>query len=103
MSPLAHGLKALVHVYRWTLSPFLGHACRFRPTCSEYALDAITRHGGLKGGWLAARRLGRCHPWGGSGFDPVPGTDRPRPRPGASGPDGEARAGPERVPGVRSG
>jgi len=72
MSPLAHGLRGLVSAYRWTLSPFVGHGCRFRPTCSEYALEAIARHGGLAGGWLALRRLARCHPWGGSGYDPVP-------------------------------
>jgi hypothetical protein len=78
VSPLAWGLKGLVHLYRWTLSPFVGHGCRFRPTCSEYAIEAITRHGGLKGGWLTLRRLARCHPWGGSGFDPVPGAPPPR-------------------------
>lgn len=79
MSPLAHALKAAVLVYRYTLSPFVGQGCRFRPTCSEYAIDAITAHGALRGGALAARRLGRCHPWGGSGFDPAPGTTAERP------------------------
>jgi hypothetical protein len=78
VSPLALALKGLVHLYRWTLSPFIGHGCRFRPTCSEYAIEAINRHGGLKGGWLAVRRLARCHPWGGAGFDPVPGSAMPR-------------------------
>ncbi|HET8728241.1 MAG TPA: membrane protein insertion efficiency factor YidD [Alphaproteobacteria bacterium] len=73
MSPLAHMMKGLVLAYRYTLSPFIGHGCRFRPTCSEYAIDAITTHGALRGGALTMRRLARCHPWGGSGFDPVPG------------------------------
>lgn len=77
MSPLAYLLKGLVLVYRYTLSPFIGQGCRFRPTCSEYALDAITTHGAVRGGWLAVRRLARCHPWGGSGWDPVPGTAPP--------------------------
>ncbi|NKB26913.1 MAG: membrane protein insertion efficiency factor YidD [Rhodobacteraceae bacterium] len=72
MSPLAHALSWLVKAYRLTLSPWLGNSCRFDPTCSAYALEALKRHGGLKGGWLAARRIGRCHPWGGSGVDDVP-------------------------------
>lgn len=72
MSPAAHLLAGFVHLYRWTLSPFIGHACRFRPTCSEYALDALTEHGALRGGMLAVRRVLRCHPWGGEGYDPVP-------------------------------
>jgi putative membrane protein insertion efficiency factor len=75
MSPLAYGLRALVVAYQWTLSPFIGHHCRFRPTCSNYALEALSKHGALRGGWLAARRLARCHPWGGWDYDPVP--DRP--------------------------
>jgi hypothetical protein len=57
------------------ISPVLGPSCRYLPTCSEYALTALEAHGVLRGGWLAARRLGRCHPFGGSGYDPVPGTD----------------------------
>jgi putative membrane protein insertion efficiency factor len=71
MSPLAHVLKGLVLTYRYSLSSLIGNECRFRPTCSEYAMDAITAHGALKGGWLAARRMARCNPWGGSGWDPV--------------------------------
>lgn len=72
MTPLAHVLAAPVRAYRLVLSPWVGQSCRFQPTCSAYALDALDRHGALKGGWLAACRLCRCHPWGGSGLDPVP-------------------------------
>jgi uncharacterized protein len=72
MTPLAHVLAAPVRAYRLFLSPWVGHSCRFQPTCSVYALDALERHGAIRGGWLAARRLCRCHPWGGSGFDAVP-------------------------------
>lgn len=72
MSPLAHALKAAVLAYRYSLSGLIGHSCRYRPTCSEYALEAIARHGGLRGAALAVRRIARCHPWGGSGYDPVP-------------------------------
>lgn len=62
-----------VYLYRYTLSPILPPRCRYQPTCSEYALVALQKHGAIKGGWLALRRIGRCHPWGGSGYDPVPG------------------------------
>lgn len=58
--------------YRGAISPHFPPSCRFTPTCSAYALEAIRRHGPLKGLWLALRRLSRCHPWGGSGYDPVP-------------------------------
>ena len=68
---LAVVLRGLVRVYQLTLSPFIGRQCRFHPTCSEYARDALSVHGGLKGSYLTARRLLRCHPWGGSGYDPV--------------------------------
>jgi putative membrane protein insertion efficiency factor len=67
-----NALIGLVQLYRWTLSPFLGRFCRFQPTCSVYAQDALREHGALTGGWLAVKRLCRCHPWGSSGFDPVP-------------------------------
>jgi len=61
-----------VQLYRWFLSPFIGRCCRYHPTCSAYALEAIEKHGAVRGWWLAAKRIGRCHPWGGAGFDPVP-------------------------------
>ena len=64
--------KLPIHLYRWFLSPFLGGHCRFHPTCSAYALEAIEAHGAWRGGGLALKRLGRCHPWGGAGPDPVP-------------------------------
>ena len=67
--------KGLVHGYRLLISPVLPASCRYAPTCSEYALDALTRHGIVSGGWYTLKRLARCHPWGGSGYDPVPGSD----------------------------
>jgi len=69
---LAWPLLALVWLYRVAVSPWLGNNCRYDPSCSEYALEALRRHGLFSGTWLAARRIGRCHPWGGSGYDPVP-------------------------------
>jgi putative membrane protein insertion efficiency factor len=65
-------VKLPIWAYRLTLSSFLGNACRYHPTCSVYALEAIDTHGPLRGGLLALKRIGRCHPWGGSGVDPVP-------------------------------
>jgi len=65
-------LAALVRGYRYLLSPWWGRQCRFTPTCSQYAIDALERHGAARGSWLALRRVLRCHPWGGGGFDPVP-------------------------------
>lgn len=61
-----------IRLYQWTLSPLLPRACRFAPSCSEYAAEAILTHGPLRGVQLAVHRLGRCHPWGGHGYDPVP-------------------------------
>ena len=72
MSPAAILLRGLVRLYQLTLSPLLPMACRFDPSCSRYAMQALAEHGALKGSLLAAKRLGRCHPWGGSGYDPVP-------------------------------
>jgi putative membrane protein insertion efficiency factor len=62
----------LIRFYQLAISPLLGPRCRYHPTCSEYAIEALRRYGIIKGGWLTIRRLGRCHPWGGSGHDPVP-------------------------------
>ena len=89
MSPrTAVGLKALrsvpqrlliglVLIYRWTLKPWLGQGCRFEPTCSAYALQALREHGAAGGSYLASRRILRCHPWCDGGLDPVP-AHRPR-------------------------
>jgi putative membrane protein insertion efficiency factor len=63
---------ALIKLYQWILSPLLGPKCRFTPTCSHYAIEALKKHGFFRGGWLAIRRISRCHPWGGHGYDPVP-------------------------------
>ncbi|MDR2893862.1 MAG: membrane protein insertion efficiency factor YidD [Alistipes sp.] len=63
---------ALVKCYQFCISPLLPHSCRFTPTCSEYTLGALRKHGLARGGWLSVRRIIRCHPWGGSGYDPVP-------------------------------
>ncbi|TCP10535.1 hypothetical protein EV683_12319 [Crenobacter luteus] len=65
-------LILLIRFYQVAISPWLAPRCRFAPTCSSYAIEAVRRHGALKGGYLAIRRLTRCHPWGGSGYDPVP-------------------------------
>lgn len=65
-------LIGLIRVYQLALSPFIGNQCRFTPTCSHYARDAIVEHGALRGSWLAIRRIGRCHPWHPGGHDPVP-------------------------------
>lgn len=65
-------LVVLIKFYQLCISPFTPPSCRFTPTCSQYALEALRRYGPFKGGWLALRRILRCHPWGGSGYDPVP-------------------------------
>jgi putative membrane protein insertion efficiency factor len=71
-------VRFFIRLYQWTISPVLswlggpGSGCRFEPTCSRYFLEAVETHGVLRGGWLGLRRLGRCQPWGGQGFDPVP-------------------------------
>lgn len=69
-------LKQLIWLYKRTVSPWLGNRCRFVPSCSDYANQAIDLHGATKGSWLTAKRLCRCHPWGGEGLDPVPGTEQ---------------------------
>lgn len=73
---LAWPLLGLVKLYRLTISPLLGANCRFQPTCSQYALEALRAHGAFRGSVLAVRRIARCHPWGGQGYDPVPDTDK---------------------------
>ena len=65
-------LIVLVRFYQTCISPLPPPSCRFTPTCSQYALEALRKYGPLKGLWLTVRRLSRCHPWGGSGYDPVP-------------------------------
>lgn len=65
-------LLAVVKFYQYCISPFTPPSCRYVPTCSQYAVEALRKHGPLKGSWLTLKRLSRCHPWGGSGYDPVP-------------------------------
>ncbi len=65
-------LIALIRIYQYTLSPFLGYSCRYTPTCSHYGVEAVKKHGAFKGGWMAFRRICSCNPWGGHGYDPVP-------------------------------
>ncbi|MBP9903056.1 MAG: membrane protein insertion efficiency factor YidD [Verrucomicrobiota bacterium] len=78
MNPAQHILLLAVRVYRWAISPALATlfgptaGCRYTPTCSAYAAEAVQTHGALTGGWLAAQRICRCQPWGGCGHDPVP-------------------------------
>ncbi len=87
MSIPARMMIVLIRGYQLTLSAFLGRQCRYLPTCSEYAREAVQRYGALSGAWLAVRRIGRCHPWGGSGYDPVPNPKSPKPNLKASGRD----------------
>jgi len=67
-------LIGLLKVYRAVISPLYGNVCKYYPSCSAYALEAVTVHGAVKGSWLSARRLASCHPWAAGGYDPVPGT-----------------------------
>ena len=72
MTPMAYIVSLPVRAYRVVLSPWVGHGCRFQPTCSAYSLEALEKHGAIKGTYLTVRRIMRCHPWGGSGIDNVP-------------------------------
>ncbi len=72
MRPAVHALRGAVITYQWTLRPFLGAHCRFHPSCSHYALEALSAHGALRGSLLAGRRILRCNPWHPGGDDPVP-------------------------------
>jgi uncharacterized protein len=78
VGPCAKVLMTLVRAYQWTLSPLLGARCRFYPSCSCYAHEALERHGALRGTWLAAKRLLRCQPFSPGGYDPVPRTEHER-------------------------
>ena len=68
-------IRATIRLYQLVLSPVLPPSCRFLPSCSDYAAEAVATHGSVRGVLLGLRRLSRCHPWGGSGYDPVPGGD----------------------------
>ena len=65
-------LVFLVKAYQGVISPYLPNACRYTPTCSQYMIEAVNRYGAIRGGWMGLKRFARCHPWGGSGVDPVP-------------------------------
>ncbi len=69
---LAKVMIALVRFYQLAISPHFPRSCRYEPSCSAYTIQALQKHGALKGGWLGMKRILRCHPWGGSGYDPVP-------------------------------
>lgn len=73
-SPVKYALIGFLHVYRLLVSPLYGNVCRYWPSCSAYAVEAVQVHGAGKGSWLTVRRLVRCHPWARGGYDPVPGT-----------------------------
>lgn len=89
---MAKLLMGMVRFYRAAISPWTPPSCRYTPTCSAYALEALNAHGAARGTFLALRRIGRCHPWGGKGYDPVPSpTDTSRSRPDGSGAPCETR------------
>lgn len=71
-NPLILPLVWLIRFYKFAISPFLGRSCRFYPSCSEYTLEALQKHGLVRGLWLSVKRIGRCNPWHSGGFDPVP-------------------------------
>src|SRR5215472_1385728 len=83
MTPIAHVSIGAVRAYQWTVRPLIGDNCRFFPSCSDYAIEAVRAHGALRGSGLAVRRILRCNPWNAGGYDPVPGCDCiPRPSQG---------------------
>ncbi len=89
---MTYVLVGLLRAYRAVISPLYGQVCRYHPSCSAYALEAVQVHGSIKGSWLAVRRLGRCHPWAAGGYDPVPPRTRPAGLP-ADPPAGRPTAG----------
>jgi putative membrane protein insertion efficiency factor len=76
MNPARATLIGLLKAYRFAISPLYGQVCRYHPTCSAYALQAVETHGAVRGSWLAGRRVLRCHPWSAGGYDPVPPSHR---------------------------
>lgn len=72
MTVLSFPFIALIKIYQWVISPWLGPKCRYTPTCSQYGLEAFKKYGPVKGFWLTLKRIASCNPWGGSGYDPVP-------------------------------
>ena len=81
MKVIAMAMRGLIRGYQYTLASLMGGQCRYHPSCSEYAIEAIETHGSFKGFWLGLRRIVRCNPWGGSGYDPVPPGRSTRSRP----------------------
>ncbi len=86
-SPLGWVFLGFIKIYQLFISPLLGPNCRFQPTCSAYALEAIRLHGAIRGGAMAIRRILKCHPWGGFGYDPVPQSARDSAEDGTHAPD----------------
>ncbi|MDZ5661380.1 membrane protein insertion efficiency factor YidD [Nocardioides sp. zg-1308] len=74
---MKHLLIAVIRAWRFAISPLYGQVCRYHPSCSAYALEAVTEHGATRGTWLSVRRLTRCHPWAAGGYDPVPSRTAP--------------------------
>lgn len=70
--PIGYLFVVLISIYQWLISPLFPGSCRYTPTCSQYGIEAIKKYGPFKGGWLAVKRISRCHPWGGHGHDSVP-------------------------------
>ncbi len=72
---MKHLFIGLIRLYQLIISPYMGSSCRYHPTCSQYGIEALRTHGAIKGLWMTAKRIGRCHPWSEGGYDPVPGTE----------------------------